>query len=151
MGVAPPNRCDGVIRLHKLPSGTWFLGCTKYDRQRGHHFFRVPPTVNVELLGTLIDDPSRMEAADGEAASCLFMESRWARLRTCPLDTNDTVTLVPAGDHPDGTCPVSLRLYTFSRPVLQQYTILMLNGTHTHPRAFRTIRRGELRSRVFDL
>lgn len=79
------------------------------------------------------------------------MESRWARLRTYPLLTTDNVALVPAGNDPDGACPVGLRLYTFTRPSLQQYTILLLEGTHTHPRGIRAIRKGELRSRVFHL
>ncbi|GAB0497803.1 hypothetical protein MMPV_009140 [Pyropia vietnamensis] len=47
--------------------------------------------------------------------------------------------------------PSKLKLYTFERPALADYSVVLLTGEHTHPRAIRAIPRGQLRSRVFEI
>lgn len=151
LGGAPPKTCTGGLRLRRLPSGTWFLGCTEYRSERGHRFVRVPPSVDKELLGQLIEDPDAARTHTDQPPTCLYMQPRWARSTTCPLETTNDIHLMPAGTHDDGTCDVRLTAYTFERESIKPYTIILLTGTHTHPRGIRALPKGALRSRLFQV
>jgi len=151
LGATAPKPCTGLMRLRPLHTGQWFVGCTAYNNEHGHRFVLVPPSVNMEMLQDLFDDPDKADARTEPPASCLYMESRWARHHTCPLEPELGVHLVPAGTTPDGSCPVRLTIYSFTKPALAGYAILLLTGEHTHPRGIRAIPRGHLRSRVFDM
>lgn len=155
LGAEKPQPCKGTMTLKHTAGNLWFLGCSEYQNERGHRFKPVPPTVDRELLASFIANPPTADAADAaataDAPACLSMDSRWARRQTCPLGPQSGVDLIPSGEREDGSCPVRLTLYTFDRRALAQYTVIVLTGEHTHPRAIRAIPRGHLKSRVFDI
>lgn len=76
LGATTPKPCTGRMRLRPLHSGQWFVGCTAYANEHGHRFVLVPPSVNVEMLASFIDDSSKATATTDPPASCLYMESR---------------------------------------------------------------------------
>jgi len=138
------------MRLRPLHTGHWFAGCTAYNNEHSHRFVLVPPSVDMEMLQDLFDDPDKADARTEPPASCLYTDSRWARHHPCPLEPERGVRLVPAGTTPDGSGPVRLTIYSFTKPALARYAILLLTGVHTQPRGIRAIPRGHLRRHVFD-
>lgn len=152
LGAADPKGCDGAVRLRTLPSGLSFLGCARYERGDKHRFIRVPPSVDKEYLKQLIDsDGAQLNDALEQPRTCLYLQSRWARAKTCPLEPSHVVQLVYAGQRNDSNCPVAIKAYSFKQPRLADYTVVVLIGTHTHPRAIRTLHLGKFRSRVLDI
>lgn len=151
LGTSTPRPCPGHMRLRPLHSGQWFVGCTAYANEDGHRFVLVPPSVNVEMLACFIEDPTKATTTTDPPATCLSMESCWARHHTSPLEPESGVRLVPAGRNPDGACPARLTVYSFTKPALHNYAVVVLTEEHTHPRAIRAVPNGHLRSRVFDM
>jgi len=106
LGTTTPNPFTGTLRLRPLHSGQWFFGCTAYENEHGHRFVLVPPSVNLEMLSNLIENPGVANSPSDPPATCLYMESRWARHHTCPLEPELGVRLLPCGSISDGSCPV---------------------------------------------
>lgn len=151
LGEKEAQPCKGTITIKRTHTNLWFLGCSEYDNERGHRFLPIPHNVDREQLAAIVADPSTIDDASGDAPACLFMDSRWARRHTCPLEPKAGLDLIPSGEREDGSCPVRITLYTFDRPALAQYTVIVVTGEHTHPRAIRAIPRGHLRSRIFEI
>lgn len=76
LGTATPKPCTGLMRLRPLHSGQWFVGCTAYDNERGHRFVLVPPSVNLEMLNSCIEDPDLTDTTANPPASWMYIESR---------------------------------------------------------------------------
>lgn len=154
LGASAPQRCRGVETVKPCinDEGRFFMGCTKYNYEAGHRGIKIPASVDASLLEAFLKNPTLVVQTEAMPwAARFFMESRWARAGTCPLESGKEVTLVYEGVNLTGACPVKLKAYTFTRAELSQFTILVVTGTHTHPRAIRTVRLGHLRSQVFDL
>lgn len=151
LGSQEAQACKGAISVKSTGGHLWFLGCTEYNNKRGHRFKPIPPSVDHEMLAAMVADPVTADNNRADAPACFFMESRWARRHTCPLEPQAGLDLIPSGEREDGSCPVRLTLYTFDRPALAQCTVIAVTGEHTHPRGIRAIPRGHLRSRVFEL
>jgi len=59
--VVVQNSSAGLMRLLPLHAGLWFVGCTACNNEHGHRLVPVPPSVNMEMLQDLFDDPKKAE------------------------------------------------------------------------------------------